>query len=98
MRIDVSQAQQYDKDNGTDYLQQIIADLSEQTGLSFSINGGFLEYDKDDAGKAIIRTDSDGKKLGSSISRSILTKGIDHNDTGTFSLVESGGNHGDGLK
>ncbi len=97
MRIDVSQAQQYDKDNGTNFLQKIISDLSEQTGLSFSINKGFLEYEKDDDGNALISTDQNGDPMGSSISRDLIKKGIDHKETGKFSLVNSGGSHGMGL-
>ncbi len=97
MRIDVSQAQQYDEENGTNYLQQIMSDLTEQTGLTFSINDGFLDYSKDADGNAAIATDGEGNQLGSSISRGAIMRGIDSDYVANFSLVGSGGSQGDGL-
>ena len=96
--INVSQAQQFDRDNGTDYVGRIIGDLQEQTGLTYTIDSnGNLLYSKDDDGNAIVATDSDGNENGSSILRSALIKGIDSENTGNFSLVESGGSQGQGL-
>lgn len=72
--------------------------MQSQTGLTFDItDGGFLEFKKDDDGNAIISKDKDGNEIGSSLARGAITKAINHEDTGNFTLVDSGGSHGTAL-
>ncbi len=98
MRIDVSQAKQFDEENGTNFLGFIMGELGGQTGLEFFEADGFLEYHKDEEGNALISTDEDGNEIGSSIARQAVSRAIDNQDkTASFSLVTEGGNQGIGL-
>jgi len=84
--INVKQIQQYDKQNGTHYLNNIIKDLKEQTGLNFSVNrNGQLVYAIDKDGNAIVAT-KNGKKVGSEKARNVLEKAISNLDQ-AFSVI-----------
>ena len=60
---------------------QILLDLSEQTGLSLSVNnsseGAFIEYLKDDNGDAMVKESDGGQKQGSETARNDLIGAID---------------------
>lgn len=75
--MDVSQVQEKDKSNGTYYMNNIIDDLSEQTGLSYTITpGGQLTYATDDQGNAIISKDANGNEIGSASARNLMINAI----------------------
>jgi RHS repeat-associated protein len=60
---------------------KLLLDLSEQTGLSLSVNnsseGALVEYLKDDNGDATVRESESGQKQGSETARNDLTGAID---------------------
>ncbi|WP_246011593.1 RHS repeat domain-containing protein [Flavobacterium piscinae] len=97
MQIDLSAAKEYDKKNETKIVDEIIEDLSEQTGLTYEIVDEKLEYKKDKDGNAIISKDKDGKEIGSRIARGLMIKAIDNPKVGLFKLVDEGGSNGEGL-
>ena len=92
--INVAPIQKYDQRNGTNYLDQITNDLSEQTGLTYSVNeNGQLVYAANEGGDAIISLtiDSDGNivEQGSQEARDIMTDAIS-NTTTAYSRITSG--------
>ena len=69
----------------TNYVEQIIKDLSAQTGLTYSLSSnGNLAYAKDTDGNPIIATtkDNDGNisQVGSASARDLMMGAIDHPD------------------
>ncbi|MEM9884717.1 MAG: RHS repeat-associated core domain-containing protein [Bacteroidota bacterium] len=83
-QIDISQALQYDRENKTEYVETIISELQEQTGLSITYdeNSGILSYEK-----------PEGKLSGSKRARKMLMKAIDHKETVKLKLRETGGSN-----
>ena|GEM_PF-904701 len=79
--INIAQLIQYDKDNGTSIVQSIINDLNTITGMTFKESGGFLDYEKDADGNAIISLDKEGNQTGSSEARLILSFAINSKET-----------------
>ena len=96
--VSLSQAQAYDKANGTNFVSMIINDLQEQTGLTYSVDAsGNLLYDQKN-GKAVVSLDANGNEKGSSFARSIMMRAIDNTTkTASFDLKDSGGSKGEGL-
>ena len=80
MRINLAKLQNYDIHAGTNAVDQIIGDLSIQTGLSLSIDdNGYLNYSSNSNGAPIIT--SLGEQLAGSVTaRSHLQKLIDSSD------------------
>ena len=75
--INVAKIQEYDINNGTDYLGTILKDLSAMTGLQFSVaDNGQLVYAQDENGDAIVSTDKDGNQIGSGEARNRLKSSI----------------------
>ncbi len=87
--VNVSLIQGYDNKNGTALLQNIINDLTTETGLTLNVNNGQLQYQKDSNGNAVIATDQNGNQLGSSTARNLITKSINNSTTG-FARVSIG--------
>lgn len=79
--INIAQLLQYDKENKTSIVQNIIRDLNTITGMTFKESGGFLDFERDADGNAIISVDKNGDKTGSSEARTILTSAINNEET-----------------
>lgn len=87
--INVARIQQYDKDNGTNYLNTIISDLQAVTGLQYSVTeNGQLVYATDKDGNAIVSTDKDGNKVGSAEARTRMVDAISTTDQ-AFATISS---------
>ncbi len=80
MRINFAKLQKYDLHTGTNMVDQIIGDLSIQTGLSLSIDDdGYLNYSSNSNGVPIV-TSIGNQLTGSVTARSHLLKLIDSSD------------------
>jgi hypothetical protein len=92
--INVASVQQYDKDNGTNYLKIIIDDLQNQTGLTYTVTStGQLVYKKDENGNAVVSTttNSNGEtiQVGSSEARNLMQSSI-ANERTVYSQITEG--------
>src|SRR5690606_15434356 len=87
MKIDLSDI--FRDERGLKMGIQLLLDLSEQTGLSLTVNkdDGLLQYDKDENGNAKVH-ESNGVQLGSDTARSSLIASIDHKDTVVTELTD----------
>lgn len=83
--VNIWYLQQWDRQNGTNIVSTLLNDLSEQTGLSYSVSStGMLTYAKDSEGNPIIATKTDAKgntvQVGSQTARNIMMNAADHTD------------------
>ena len=78
--------------NNLNYREQLVNDLSFESGLSIRINdSNRLEYEKDEKGNAVILLDNDGRELGSITAREHLMTIIDSEDVISLSGTIKGG-------
>lgn len=87
MKIDLSDI--FNNKEGFQAGLQLLLDLSEQTGLSLTVNksDGLLQYGKEKDGKTAKVEERNGEQLGSEAARNSLIGAIDHEDTVNVSLV-----------
>lgn len=90
--INVAAIISYDTNNGTNYLQTIMNDLSSQTGLTYSVSStGMLVCQTDSEGNAVVATDANGNQLGSATARNLMTGAIGATET-AFGSIHTGYN------
>lgn len=83
--ISLADIQLFDKNNGTTFLQIIINDLQNQTGLTYSVNArGMLTYNTNEDGSPVISTTTDQRgnvvQQGSETARNFMKETISHLD------------------
>ena len=93
--INITLIQRYDTANGTNYAQNIISDLNEQTGMTFEVNdNGQLTYQVDSNGNAVVSTttDSNGNTTqnGSAEARTMMTHAVSTTDQAYVKITTTG--------